>query len=95
MMLPTSEQAVETPSGAQVMRRCGRFILIHNSKGFHWELAIRGAAWCWHAESNQWLAVPGAYRSEEEATLGLKDSLAYEQASNLDKEHLAPRTSRP
>jgi hypothetical protein len=49
-----------------------------------------GWFWHWHAEGCRWLAKTRAYRTEAEATAGLEETLAHEQAGDLDEQHVAP-----
>ncbi|TMQ29223.1 MAG: hypothetical protein E6K70_26045 [Planctomycetota bacterium] len=50
--------------------------------------------WHCHAEARQWVAGGPAYRTEKEATAGLDEALAHEQAGDLDEQHAAPPTAR-
>ncbi len=79
------------PAERLVVRRCGRFTLTHYEEGYSWVLAGEvGSAWYWHAEAGQWLTRGHFYRTPEEATAGLDDTLAHEQAGDLDERHAAP-----
>jgi hypothetical protein len=49
-----------------------------------------GSVWHWHAAGKQWLDTCPAYRSEEEATAGLEETLAHVQAGDLDEQHATP-----
>jgi hypothetical protein len=80
------------PSEMEVVRRCGRFALLRDLEGLRWVLTSRtGSVWYWHAESKQWLAACHGHGTEEEATAGLKETLAHEQVGDLDEQHAAPR----
>jgi hypothetical protein len=75
----------------QVVRQCGRFTLTKSPEGLRWVLTSRaGSVWYWHPESRQWLATCRAYRTEKEATAGIEETLAHEQAGDLDEQHAAP-----
>jgi hypothetical protein len=75
----------------QVVRRCGRFMLTRSPEGLRWVLMSQsGWFWHWHAEGCRWLAKGRAYRTEAEATAGLEETLAHEQAGDLDEQHVAP-----
>jgi hypothetical protein len=79
--------------GEQVVRRCGRFTLTRDAQGFWWVLTSRsGSLWYWHAEAKQWVVGCHPHRTEEEATAGLNETLAHEQAGDLDEQHAAPPT---
>jgi hypothetical protein len=41
-------------------------------------------------EGKQWLETCPTYRTEQEATAGLEEALAHEQAGDLDEQHVAP-----
>jgi hypothetical protein len=89
----TPVTGVGPPPVGQVLRRCGRFMLTRDADGFRWILAGKcGAAWYWHAEAREWATDERAYRTEEEASAGLNETLAHEQAGDLDEQHAAPRT---
>ena len=87
---------VGSPSGEQVIRQCGRFTLVRDAQGLLWVLTSRGGAvWYWHPESRQWIANRRAYCTEDEATAGLDETLAHEQAGDLDEQHALARCSLP
>ncbi len=82
---------VALAADSQVVRRCGRFALTSNPDGFRWVLRSRaGAVWHWHVEGKEWLDTCPAYRTEQEATAGLEDTLAHERAGDLDEQHEMP-----
>jgi hypothetical protein len=81
----------DSPPDSQVIRQCGRFALTKSPEGLRWVLTSRaGSIWHWHAEGRQWLVGCHAYRTEAEATAGLEETLAHEQAGDLDEQHAAP-----
>jgi hypothetical protein len=87
----TPVTAVGPPAEGPVVRRCGRFTLTRTAQGFSWVLTDRGgSAWYWHAEAGQWVACCHFYRTREGATAGLDETLAHEQAGDLDEQHTAP-----
>jgi hypothetical protein len=89
----TAVTGIGPPPESRVIRRCGRFALTRAAQGFWWVLTTRGGSvWYWHAEARQWLAVGRAYRSEEEATAGLDETLAHEKTGALDEWHGPPPT---
>jgi hypothetical protein len=89
----TPVTGIGPPPEDQVVRRCGRFTLTRGARGFWWVLTTRGGSvWYWHAEARQWVAGCHAYCTEEEATAGLDETLAHEQAGDLDEQHAAPPT---
>jgi hypothetical protein len=91
----TPVTGVGPPPGGQVIRRCGRFALTLGPEGFKWVMMSKaGSVWHWHAEARQWVAGSHAYRTEKEATAGLDEALAHEQAGDLDEQHAAPRAKR-
>jgi hypothetical protein len=89
----TPVTGVGPPPRDRVVRRCGRFSLTRAAQGCWWVLTSRGGSvWYWHAEARQWIACCHAYPTEEEATAGLDETLAHEQAGDLDEYHEAPST---
>jgi hypothetical protein len=89
----TPVTGVGPPPEEQVIRRCGRFTLTRGAQGFWWALTTRcGSVWYWQAEARQWVVGCHACRTEEEATAGLAETLAHEQAGDLDEHHEAPPT---
>ena len=91
----TPVTGIGPPPEGQVISRCGRFALTWGAQGFKWVMTSRGGSiWHWHAEARQWVAGGPAYRTEKEATAGLDETLAHEQAGDLDEQHAAPPTAR-
>jgi hypothetical protein len=89
----TPVTGIAAPSEGEVVRRCGRFTLTRAAPGFRWVLLSKGGGlWYWHAEAREWVANCRAYPTEEEATAGLDEALAHEQAGDLDQQHAAPPT---
>ncbi len=84
----TPVTGVGAPSAEQILRQCGRFILARGEPGFWWTLTCRsGSVWYWHADVEMWVAIPKAYGTEQEATSGLNETLAHEEAGDLDEQH--------
>jgi hypothetical protein len=72
----------------QILRQCGRFTLAQGEPGFWWTLTCpSGSVWYWHAEVAMWIATPRAYRTVQEASSGLDETLAHEEAGDLDEQH--------
>ena len=91
MRSPPPVGRVGLPPDSEVIRRCGRFALTRGPEGFRWVLTSRtGSVWHWHVEGKQWLETCPTYRTEQEATAGLEEALAHEQAGDLDEQHVAP-----
>jgi hypothetical protein len=89
---PNPVSRVGSPPDSRVVRRCGRFSLTRSADGLRWVLTSRaGSVWHWHAEGRQWIASCHAYRTEAEATAGLEQILAHEEAGDLDEQLAAPR----
>jgi hypothetical protein len=89
----TPVTCVGPPAKGPVIRRCGRFVLTWAAPGFCWVLTSRrGSVWYWHAEARRWVAARHAYTTEKDATAGLEETLAHEQAGDLDEQHAAPPT---
>jgi hypothetical protein len=87
----TGVTGVGPPLPEGVLRRCGRFVLTRGAQGCWWSLTTRcGSVWYWHAEAERWMASCHPYRTEAEATAGLGETLAHEQAGDLDEQHAAP-----
>ncbi len=87
----TLASRVAQPLDSRVVRRCGRFTLTRDPDGFRWVLTSRaGSVWHWHVERKQWLDTCPAYRTEQEATAGLEEALAHEEAGDLDEQHAVP-----
>jgi hypothetical protein len=88
----TAVTGVGPPPEEQVIRQYGRFALIRSAEGFRWALTSRdGCVWYWHAQARQWVTHCPAYPTEAEATAGLDETLAHEQAGDLDEQHTPPR----
>jgi hypothetical protein len=87
----TPVTGVGAPSVERVLRQCGRFTLARGEPGFWWTLTTRGSVWYWHAEVRLWIATPRAYGTAKEATAGLDETLAHEEAGDLDEQHCAGR----
>jgi hypothetical protein len=89
----TPVTGIGPPPEAQVLRRCGRFTLMRTPGGVCWILTSKGGSvWYWHVEARQWVAVCHAHGTEQEATVGLDETLAHEQAGDLNEQHAAPPT---
>jgi hypothetical protein len=89
----TPVTGIGPPPEDRVVRRCGRFTLTRGARGFWWALTSRGGSvWYWHAEARQWVGACHPSSSEEAATAGLAETLAHEQAGDLDEQHAAPPT---
>jgi hypothetical protein len=89
----TPVTGIGPPAHGPIVRRCGRFVLTWAAPGYCWVLTSRrGSVWYWHAEARQWVAVCHAYGTVKEATAGLEETLAHEQAGDLDAQHAAPPT---
>jgi hypothetical protein len=87
----TSVTGTGPPNENRVIRTCGRFALIRMAGGFRWTLTTAGGIWHWHAEAHEWSACRTVlHRSVEEATAGLDELLAHEEAGDLDEQHGAP-----
>src|SRR5262249_61284567 len=68
----------------QIIRRCGRFVLTQSTEGIWWVLTTEGGSvWHWHAEGKQWIQRCHVYRTEDQASAGLEEALALEQAGEL------------
>jgi hypothetical protein len=89
----TPVTGIGPPPEEQVLRRCGRFCLTRTPPGVCWVLTSKsGSVWYWHAEARRWVAFCHVYGTEKEATAGLDQTLAHEQAGDLDEQHAAPPT---
>jgi hypothetical protein len=87
----TPVTGVGAPAEGEVIRRCGRFVLTRMADGFCWVLTSRlGSVWYWHPDARQWVAACQACATQREATAGLEETLAHEQAGDLDEQHAAP-----
>ncbi len=84
----TPVTGVGPPGHGEVVRRCGRFVLTGGREGVRWTLTSRyGSVWYWDAGARHWVAACPAYPTEQEATAGLENMLAHEQAGDLDDQH--------
>jgi hypothetical protein len=91
----TPVTGVGPPCEGDVIRRCGRFALIRSDGGLCWVLRSgAGSVWYWHSEAGHWVADCHAYRTAREASVGLDDTLAHEQAGDLNEQHAAPNCGR-
>jgi hypothetical protein len=91
----TPVTGVGPPPESQLIRECGRFRLTQSVHGFRWVMTSKsGSVWYWDAEARQWVAGCHAYRTQEEATAGLDETLAHEQAGDLNEQHAEPPTGR-
>jgi hypothetical protein len=91
----TPVTGVGSPLQEQIVRQCGRFTLTRSAQGFCWVLTTTcGSVWYWHPEDRWWIETCRAYRTAAEATTGLNEALAHEQAGDLNEWHaLADDTS--
>jgi hypothetical protein len=56
----------------RVIKRRGRFALVHYEEGFLWILRVQaGEHWYWHPGTRQWTGHPDPSSTPEAATLGL------------------------
>jgi hypothetical protein len=79
------------PTEDRVIRNCGRFALVRTTEGFCWTLTEAGGMWHWHPKTREWSVCPATFHpTEEEATAGLEELLAHEQAGDLDDQHGMP-----
>ncbi len=89
----TPVTGIGPPPESQVLRRCGRFSLTRTPDGVCWALTSKyGSVWYWHVEARQWVGARHAQATEEEATVGLHETLAHERAGDLDEQHAVPST---
>lgn len=87
----TSVTGTGAPAEDQVVRNCGRFVLVRTAAGFCWTLTHAGGIWHWHSEAHEWSACPAVFhRTESDATAGLEEVLVHEEAGDLDEQHGVP-----
>jgi hypothetical protein len=91
----TPVTGVGSPPVQRILRQCGRFSLARGESGFWWQLTCpNGSVWYWHAEVEMWIATPRAYGTEQEASTGIDETLAHEEAGDLDEQHMTPPRSQ-
>lgn len=84
----TPVTGIGSPLQEQIVRQCGRFMLTRSAQGFCWVLTSEcGSIWYWHPEDRWWIGTCRAYRTAAEATTGLNETLAHEQAGDLNEWH--------
>jgi hypothetical protein len=87
----TPVTGVGPPADGQTVRRCGRFTLRRHGQGYCWVLTSRsGSVWYWQPEARRWVGGCHFYPTEKEAGAGLDETLAHEQAGDLDQHHAPP-----
>jgi hypothetical protein len=80
----------------RVIKRRGRFALVHYEEGFLWILRVQaGEHWYWHPGTRQWTGHPDPSSTPEAATLGLDPDAPQAPGSFHHHDTSLPAVARP